>query len=184
PVTKSGFIDGILNPAGDRFIQINSGPFNMAPGDTQEVIFAQIVTSSTSRLGSISYLKYLAKYVKDFYMNGMFAKTTDVEKENELPTLFSLEQNYPNPFNPETTIRYTIPKSSQVTLKVYDVLGREVTTLVDEFKQAGKYYSQFSILNSSPRSTRVGAGQLSSGVYFYILQAGEYISTKKMVLLK
>ena len=174
PVTKSGFIDGILNPAGDRFIQINSGPFNMAPGDTQEVIFAQIVTSSTSRLGSVSYLKYLAKYVKDFYMNGMFAKTTDIESGTELPTHFSLEQNYPNPFNPETTIRYTIPKSSQVTLKVYDVLGREVTTLVDEFKQAGKYYSQFSILNS----------QLSSGVYFYILQAGEYISTKKMVLLK
>ncbi len=174
PVTKSGFIDGILNPAGDRFIQINSGPFNMAPGDTQEVIFAQIVTSSTSRLGSISYLKYLAKYVKDFYMNGMFAKTTDIESGAELPTHFSLEQNYPNPFNPETTIRYKVQAASKVSLKVYDVLGNEIATLVNEFKQPGVYNSTFSTLRSS----------LTSGVYFYILQAGEYISTKKMVLLK
>ncbi|KAF0139616.1 MAG: hypothetical protein FD122_3094 [Stygiobacter sp.] len=187
PVTKSGFIDGILNPAGDRFIQINSGPFNMAPGDTQEVIFAQIVTSSTSRLGSVSYLKYLAKYVKDFYMNGMFAKTTDIENGIELPTHFSLEQNYPNPFNPETTIGYTIPASLNpskggtsvhVTLKVYDVLGREVTTLVDEIKQPGKYMATFNSRHLE-RSRK-----MSSGVYFYILQAGEYISTKKMVLLK
>ena len=181
PVAKTGFVDGILEPARDRHYLINSGPFYMAPGDTQEVIFAQIVTSSTSRLGSITYLKYLAKYVKDFYVNGMFPKTTDVEKDTELPTHFSLEQNYPNPFNPETTIRYTIPASlnpskggTSVSLKVFDLLGREVATLVDEVKQPGIYNSQFSIRNS----------QLSSGVYFYILQAGDYISTKKMVLLK
>ncbi|RJQ64641.1 MAG: T9SS C-terminal target domain-containing protein [Stygiobacter sp.] len=119
-------------------------------------------------------------------MNGMFAKTTDIEKETELPTNFSLEQNYPNPFNPETTIRYQIaplnlPKgetSVHVTLKVYDVLGREVATLVDEVKQPGKYVATFNSRHLE-RSRK-----MSSGVYFYILQAGEYISTKKMVLLK
>ncbi|OGU69412.1 MAG: hypothetical protein A2499_05785 [Stygiobacter sp. RIFOXYC12_FULL_38_8] len=187
PVAKTGFIDGILGPAYDRNFLMNSGPFNMAPGDTQEVIIAQIVTSSTSRLGSVSYLKYLAKYVKDFYMNGIFAKTTDIESGTELPTHFSLEQNYPNPFNPETTISYTISASLNpskggtsvhVTLKVYDVLGREVTTLVDEIKQPGKYVATFNSRHLE-RSRK-----MSSGVYFYILQAGEYISTKKMVLLK
>ena len=187
PVRRTGFVDGILSLPGDRRIQLNSGPFNMAPGDTQEVIFAQIVTSSTSRLGSVSYLKYLAKYVKDFYMNGIFAKTTDIESGTELPTHFSLEQNYPNPFNPETTISYTISASLNpskggtsvhVTLKVYDVLGREVTTLVDEIKQPGKYVATFNSRHLE-RSRK-----MSSGVYFYILQAGEYISSKKMVLLK
>ncbi|RJQ63591.1 MAG: T9SS C-terminal target domain-containing protein, partial [Stygiobacter sp.] len=85
---------------------------------------------------------------------------TDVAQQN-IPAEFSLEQNYPNPFNPETTIRYTIPKSSQVTLKVYDVLGREVATLVDEFKQAGVYQATF-------KETPYMAS-LPSGVYFYRL---------------
>ena len=174
PVRRTGFVDGILSLPGDRRIQLNSGPFNMAPGDTQEVIFAQIVTSSTSRLGSVSYLKYLAKYVKDFYMNGMFAKTTDIESGTELPTHFSLEQNYPNPFNPETTIRYKVQAASKVSLKVYDALGREIATLVDEVKQPGIYNSKFSILNS----------QLSSGVYFYRIHADGYSETKKMMLIK
>ena len=174
PVRNIGWLDNIIMPPGDRRFVISTGPFNMAPGDTQEVIFAQIVTSSTSRLGSVSYLKYLAKYVKDFYENEMFAKSTTNHNETEIPTHFSLEQNYPNPFNPETTIRYTIPKSSQVTLKVYDVLGREIATLVDEVKQPGIYNSTFSTLRSS----------LTSGVYFYRLQAGGFVQTKKMLLIK
>lgn len=94
--------------------------------------------------------------------------------EEILPTEFSLYQNYPNPFNPETTIRYALPDPQHVTLKVYDNLGREVATLIDELKTAGLFNSQFSILNS----------KLSSGIYFYTLRAGNYISTKKMVLLK
>lgn len=108
-----------------------------------------------------------------------------VENEGkEIPVQFSLEQNYPNPFNPETTIKYTVPKSQFVSLKVYDILGREVSTLVNEVKQPGSYNSQFSIRNSSPRSTRVGAGQLSSGIYFYTLKSGDFVSTKKMVIVK
>jgi len=92
----------------------------------------------------------------------------------DLPTHFVLNQNYPNPFNPTTTINYSIPKESFVTIKIYDLLGKEVATLVDEFQKPGTYNYQLSISNY----------QLSSGVYFYQLQAGNFIATKKLILLK
>jgi hypothetical protein len=98
----------------------------------------------------------------------------DYESSNALPNNFQLYQNYPNPFNPETTIKYSLPEAASVTLKVYDLLGREVITLVDEYKSAGTYYSTFSARNSS----------LASGVYFYRLQAGAFSETKKFTLLK
>ncbi len=101
--------------------------------------------------------------------------TSDVnDTENNLPFNFSLSNNYPNPFNPSTIISYQLPISGHVSLKVYDMLGREVATLVDEFQNAGTHNSQFSILNS----------QLSSGIYFYTIRAGNFIQTKKMMLLK
>jgi len=127
--------------------------------------------------------------------------TTSIENEINLPTEYALQQNYPNPFNPSTTISYVIPSATRnlkdfsstrsprndnvwVTLKVYDILGREVATLVDELKQPGTYFSQFTILNSSPRSMQGRAGQLPSGLYFYTLKAGNFSGTKKMVYLK
>ena len=85
---------------------------------------------------------------------------------------FKLSQNYPNPFNPTTTIQYEIPNSGMVTLKVYDILGREVSTLVSQYENSGSYNVNFNAIN------------LASGVYFYRLQAGNFIQTKKMVLLK
>ncbi len=89
-----------------------------------------------------------------------------------LPEQFSLEQNYPNPFNPSTTIKYSIPTSEFVSLKVYDVLGNEVATLVNEQKPAGSYEIDFN------------ATDLSSGIYLYTLQAGSYTQTKKLILMK
>ncbi len=91
-----------------------------------------------------------------------------------VPTVFSLSQSYPNPFNPSTEIRYQTSEASHVTLKVYDILGREVVTPVDEVKEAGVCNYQFSVHNS----------QFASGVYFYRVKAGEFSETKKMVLLK
>lgn len=91
-----------------------------------------------------------------------------------IPTGFVLYQNYPNPFNPTTTIRYQIPAAGQVTLKVYDILGREIATLVNEYQKAGFYDYQFSIDNY----------QLPSGVYFYRLNSGNFSETKKLIVLK
>ena len=93
-------------------------------------------------------------------------------KHEDIITTFTLYQNYPNPFNPVTTISYQIPRQSFVSLKVFDILGSEVVTLVNEEKAAGYYEINFS-----------GKG-LSSGVYFYTISAGKYHQTRKMVLLK
>ncbi|MGE5679417.1 MAG: M6 family metalloprotease domain-containing protein [Bacillota bacterium] len=89
---------------------------------------------------------------------------------------FALEQNYPNPFNPTTSIRYSVPEDAHVTLKVYDILGKELATLVDEVKSAGSHTVNFSISN--------GGVQHSSGIYFYRLQSGSFSDIKKMVILK
>lgn len=96
----------------------------------------------------------------------------DIAGDLTTPGQYYLSNNYPNPFNPSTTIKYQIPELSYITLKVYDVLGNEIATLVDEEKTTGGYEVRFD------------SKGLSSGVYFYKLQAGEFVSTKKMILLK
>jgi hypothetical protein len=103
---------------------------------------------------------------------------TSVQQLSSLPTEFALHQNYPNPFNPTTVIRYQLPVrqdgilSNYVTLKIFNLLGQEVATLVNEVKQAGRYEVSW-----------VASG-FASGVYLYRLQAGNYIDTKKLILLK
>ena len=98
--------------------------------------------------------------------------TSVEDPSTTLPTQFTLYQNYPNPFNPSTVISYKLPVSSDVTIKVYDVLGNEVATLVDGYKPAGNYEVEFY------------ASNLPSGTYFYQLRAGSFIETKKMILMK
>lgn len=101
--------------------------------------------------------------------------TTSIKANNNIPVSHKLLQNYPNPFNPETTIDYQLPVSSYVNLKVYNVLGKEITTLVSEFKQAGNHRVKFNgNINLS----------LSSGVYFYRLQTSDFVEIKKMLLIK
>jgi photosystem II stability/assembly factor-like uncharacterized protein len=89
-----------------------------------------------------------------------------------IPASFKLEQNYPNPFNPVTTIEYSLPQASEVSIKIYDMVGNEVMNAVNEFKQAGNY------------SVSVDASSLASGVYFYKMTAGSFIESKKMILVK
>lgn len=105
---------------------------------------------------------------------GLFFPDTKVEDSEALPTDFKLEQNYPNPFNPETIIEYSVASLSYVSIKVYDVLGRDIATLVNEFKQPGNYNTQFSIHNS----------KLNTGIYFYQLKTDKFSETKKMLLIK
>ncbi len=109
----------------------------------------------------------------------VYGDTTTVGVENEetpIATTFKLEQNYPNPFNPRTSIQYAIGSRQFVTLKVYDVLGNEIATLVNEEKPAGEYEVEF---NASS-----GIRNLVSGIYFYQLKAGSFVETKKMILIK
>ena len=114
-----------------------------------------------------------AAYVGSIVATGLFSiGTTDVETEDKLPGVYSLAQNYPNPFNPATTIKYSIPKEGFVTLKVYNVIGEEVVTLVNESQQVGNYNFTFDATN------------LSSGIYLYKLKAGSFVETKKMILNK
>jgi len=129
--------------------------------------------------------------LKQIDYDGTFEYSDIVEVEVSLPTEFSLEQNYPNPFNPTTTIKFSIPTSPLnpspyqgegqrerfITLIVYDVLGNEIATLVNEEKPAGSYEIEFSVGHNSILS-------LSSGIYFYQLKAGSFIQTKKMILMK
>jgi len=117
-----------------------------------------------------------------FTLPGLETKLTDeiisvVENEGTIPGAFSLEQNYPNPFNPTTKIEFRIADFGFVSLKVYDVLGNEVATLIDEYKPAGSYEVEFNSHSGEGRN-------LTSGVYFYKLQAGSIVDTKKMLLLK
>ncbi|MBM4177108.1 MAG: T9SS type A sorting domain-containing protein [Ignavibacteria bacterium] len=102
------------------------------------------------------------------------SNTTDVTDRFETPLKYELKQNYPNPFNPGTSIQYSVPSREKVTLKLFDVLGYEVATLVDEVKESGVYYYPFSIINYP----------LPSGIYFYQLRAGSYVETKKMMVVK
>ncbi|MGD8780356.1 MAG: T9SS type A sorting domain-containing protein [Ignavibacteria bacterium] len=115
---------------------------------------------------------YLLGAAIDGKVSGDTSIVTGIDDESYLPNNFKLYQNYPNPFNPATTIKFTIPKYSKVTLKVYDLLGREIRTLIDEKKTPGSYNVLFN------------AKGLSSGVYIYKLNTGKYSVSKKLILLK
>lgn len=123
-------------------------------------------TDENISAGSYSYR------LKQLDYNSTFEYSDVIQIEIGTPIRFSLEQNFPNPFNPITTVSYSIKEKGMVTLKVFDILGNEVSTLVNEEEEAGNYNLKFN------------ASSLSSGIYFYTLKAGEFISTKKMILLK
>ncbi len=103
---------------------------------------------------------------------------TDVQNNSgTIPSEFTMSQNYPNPFNPSTVITYALPKSSSVKLTIYDMLGREVKTLVNSEQNAGTYNVQWNGDNNN-------GSKVSSGTYIYLIKTGEYQQAKKMILLK
>jgi hypothetical protein len=143
----------------------------LASGNSNSPKFYSFVDKNLSR-GLILYrLKMIDNDGSYKYSN-----TTEVYIEN--PKTFSLFQNYPNPFNPSTVIRYQIPVDGRVSLKVYDVLGKEIATLVDEYKEAGRYEVEFNV------GQTISLSFLSSGMYFYKLQVEDYVEVKKMILAK
>lgn len=111
--------------------------------------------------------------LKQIDTDGKFEYSNEIEVDfNGLPSKFSLEQNYPNPFNPSTTITFSIPQQSNVSLKVYDALGSEVAELVNEEMKSGSYKINFD------------SSKLSSGIYFYTLRTNDFFNTRKMILIK
>ena len=167
------YYSDIITQSAKIFVSDNNGNSWSEAGNN-------LPTAITSSLNNFlaATPEYLYCYISSsLAVSGVYRikiNTASAIEEDNISSDYSLEQNYPNPFNPETTISYKVQTASNVSLKIYDVLGNEVATLVDEHKQAGIYNSQFSIRNS----------QFSSGVYFYTLKAGSFVSTKKMILIK
>jgi hypothetical protein len=113
-----------------------------------------------------------AAYIGSPVAAGVFSVGISNVQEDNLPLVYSLANNYPNPFNPATTIKYSIPVEGLVSIKIYNITGEEVATLLNENKQPGNYEVTFD------------AGNLSSQIYFYRIQSGDFVETKKMILLK
>ncbi len=117
----------------------------------------------------------ISAYGNNLFVDSIYVKNSIVgivPVGNLIPSIYSLEQNYPNPFNPVTNIKFGIPYSGNVKLIVFDILGREVATLINEFKSSGNYVVDFD------------ASSLSSGAYFYRIESGSFTETKKMFLVK
>ncbi|MBS4028058.1 MAG: S8 family serine peptidase [Ignavibacteriales bacterium] len=163
---SQGFVTTTAGPA-DIHTVISSGPYNIDAGSTQTVAFA--IVAGDSSLVNVQENSDAAKVKWE-----QIRSTLDVnDGNNSLPSQFALLNNYPNPFNPTTTLSFVISHSSLVSVKVYDVLGREVATLLNnEWAKAGKHEIEFD------------ASALTSGVYFYQLRAGNFSETKKFVLMK
>jgi hypothetical protein len=142
-----GFVDGKGNSTEINYYSFNDNP----------------------QLSGVNQIYYRLKQVD---LDGTFSYSDIVSVSYDVPAEFVLNQNYPNPFNPSTTISYFVPKESFVSIKIYDFLGREVTTLVSEMKSIGSYELRFD------------ASNIPSGTYFYTMTADGYASTKKMILIK
>lgn len=169
PVTPYGWID---NSYSDERMWTNIGPFELPANEKVDIWTAYIVGRGENNLNSITKLKEYTTAANNFYKSNFTQLPVNVENEIQNVVDYNLYQNYPNPFNPTTTIRYSIPQEGRVTLKIFDILGQEVTTLKNEFQKANKYEVQFN-----------SAG-LASGVYIYRLQVNDYVQSKKMMLLK
>jgi len=141
------------------------GSVTIAAGDSSAPIYFAMAYDTDSTV-MVTNIKSLEARYKQRILTGV-KRTEDV-----IPTQFSLSQNYPNPFNPTTTIEYSVAKSVTVELKMYDLLGRELATLVQGQQNPGTYTVQFD------------ATHLSSGIYFYTMRAGDFVSTKSLVLMK
>lgn len=143
-------------------------------GDVWIPINEGLIDTSVSALVIFNYHIFAATHDSTIWKRPLsdFGITSVNEIAGEVPQEYYLSQNYPNPFNPRTTISFSIPQSLNVELKVFDILGNEMVTLLNEYKEAGEYKIEFNAKN------------LTSGIYFYQLKASEFIQVKKMLFLK
>jgi enediyne biosynthesis protein E4 len=182
-------------PAADTSIPKNGQvPFSVSAVDTSgyQISYqwfrngSPVSNNSTYNYVSLNFQPERTDTIKLIISNGYnetevvrlvhVSATTDISEDSMFPSEYSLKQNYPNPFNPSTTIEYSVPKASQVSLKIFNLLGTEIAELVNEVKQPG-FYS----VNADFSKFKNG---LSSGIYFYQLKSGNFLSTQKMILIK
>jgi hypothetical protein len=160
-----------------------SKDFQVATNYKDGILYVSMVSAKgITENGKVIELRFRAKgenvdvQFVSFVLNEEEFEVTS-ELASNLPKKFALYQNYPNPFNPETVIKFDLPKSSDVILKIYNVLGQEIRTLINERKPAGYHSVKWDSRNNNGII-------VSSGVYLYKLQAGDFIVTKKMVLIR
>ncbi len=175
----SNFGEFLINDgSGDLRVELQDGNhmyhngwdgFNPVPGNIQIQQDGTFESISGYMYFSFSFYKLVPRYNSDFVG---YVGPLSVEREDGVPTEYSLDQNYPNPFNPSTTISYSIPNSGSVVMKIYNILGQEVQTLVNQYQSVGNYKVNFD------------ASSLTSGVYFYSIQADNFVQIKKMMLVK
>lgn len=189
---KENKIDSLLIKKGDKFFgyECKSDTTKEYFGVQVETkLIGQYLVSSTAYhgwelakgLGEVMrYFDDISLYWTHYQCDLIYAEIdgskygikTNIEKSGNLPNQIKLFQNYPNPFNPTTTINYSVPKQSYVTIIIYDALGREITSLVNDFKPIGNYSVEFHATN------------LSSGIYFYQIKVDQFIQTLKMILIR
>ena len=162
----------ISDGSGNTRVELEDGNHSYHNGTISERPILVIQDATFEAIKGVLYYSFsnykLAPRKNDDFVN----YSTDVITEGNLPTDFSISQNYPNPFNPSTTINYALPKEEMVVVKVYNILGQVVRTLVNQNQSAGNYTISFK------------ANELTSGIYFYSIQAGNFNQVKKMMLIK
>ncbi|MCZ6776922.1 MAG: phospholipase D-like domain-containing protein [Ignavibacteria bacterium] len=164
---KYAIVDGTKGTLGPQWVITGSQNWSFS-GENRNNENTLIIQSR--RIANLYLQEFAARYYEAGGMDSIFVSVELLDPR--VPASFSLLQNYPNPFNPSTKIQYLLPGNHLVTLKVYDLLGREVTSLVNEKQAAGSYRVEFS------------TNGLASGVYFYRLRAGSFVETKKMLLMR
>jgi photosystem II stability/assembly factor-like uncharacterized protein len=166
--------DIAVNSLGHVFVSSNGNGVYRArgPQDTWSQLVDGLTDLNVTSICGDHTGRLLAGTSSGKIFRSTYSTTGVSESHQREPSSFLLAQNYPNPFNPTTTIRFDLPQRSQVTLVVYDLLGREVKKLIEEFREAGRHSVSFD------------ASDLSSGVYFYRLIAGGYVQTRKMIVQK
>jgi plastocyanin len=158
------------NQSGFHNVVADDGSFTNGPASSSAWTYDKVFTS----VGNFQYYCVIHGSAGGIGMSGIIRviSSTGIKDNAVQPDRFIVEQNYPNPFNPTTTIRYALPQSGLVTVKVFNILGDELATLVNREESAGSHEIQFDAAN------------LTSGIYFYRIQAGNVIQTKRMLLLK
>lgn len=173
PVTNTGWIYPQSNTEGEAGFVFFAGPFTLAPNDTQWVMIALVPGLGADRFESIRAMQNNAKLLHSLTYDQLVEKSSIVIYEPPvLPDDYFLSQNYPNPFNPKSKIDFEIPVKGNVEMKVFNLLGERIATLVNEEKEPGRYTIEFD------------GNKFASGIYFYRMESLNYSNTKKLILLK